>query len=339
MVVGNGVRRSPSPTEKHNAPTMMAAKADEIRDTAKSLKKAKEATNKLRSKVGGKIQKAMAKAMATKTAQFVGRILAKAIPIVNIISTLIDVYDILKALFSDYEKDGGGGSDGDGSGTDEGSASDQKSGETASKPGTKPGQQVPGGQPGPGDPSKPRVPAGPQGPTGPQTDGQPPQRPDVAQEPGAVGPTSDKPADKEVKPGSGSGSGSGPKDPDQASKDPLVVLMRDLPANTISEWFAFEGNQYVATQAAKNWGKKNVMNGKQHPNGLFIRSMWVPDMTPKGTSADETITVTFTYRIGKLARYREHKLTLGNKDGKVYAKARTSTLQLQELPDLPQRGK
>jgi hypothetical protein len=307
----------------------MASKADEIRDTAKSLKKAKQATNTLRSKVTGKVQRAMAKAMATKTAQFVARILVKAIPIVNIISTLIDIVDILKALLSDYEEDGGADSGDDESGTDEGTASDQKPGETASKPGTKPGQPVPGGQPGPGAPSKPRGPAGPQGPDGPPTDGQPPKGPDVAQKPGTEGPASDK-TNK---------SGSGQKDPDQASKDPLVVLMRDLPDNVISEWFAFNGNQFAVTQAFKNWGKKNVgESGKQHPNGLFIRGVWVPDMTPDGKSSDETIKITFTYRIDKLARHRAHKLTLGNRNGKVYVEARTSTLKLEELPDLPKRG-
>jgi hypothetical protein len=101
--------------------------SDALKKSKKNMDEAAEAAAKATKGMKGKIGKQVAKTMAKQSAKAVGKFLAKAIPIVNVLSTIYDLYELGKEL--DQWRRGGkwdpfgdddGGAAGDGAGEEGG---------------------------------------------------------------------------------------------------------------------------------------------------------------------------------------------------------------------------
>jgi hypothetical protein len=257
---------------------------DELKKATSELSKAKNVSDSLRKKVTGKLGSAVTKLMATKTAQLVGRILLKAIPIVNVISTIIDVLGLIKDLYNLFSRYKGDGAEGEAEG----------SGEKGKGSGGKDAN----------------------GPTdGPVTS--------PAQVDKKLPPASPKPANKPNGPTSkGSKGGTGPitrpdqvPDPKRLDDDPRVVLMRDFPDKVVKEWFEFQRDQLVVSQKAKDWIKQHV--GKES-DGLSIKAAHPQVSKQQADGYAAKAQVGFEYSIDQDRHAHEHYLFIHNKGGGYY---------------------
>jgi len=278
---------------------------DQIKDSVKKLRKAKDATDRLAKKAVGKLGKAISKAMASKAAQYIGKILLHAIPGLNLIMTIIDVAGLIKdirnLLKNGYGVDGGGDGEGDQKG--KGADGDKSAGKDDGQ-NTKAGDRGSGS----GDGTDPTVAVG-----------KLPQRAEKKGSAGVSRSSEESPAaPAPTRKGGGGGSATKPDQPVQPNRfenDPRVVLMRDFPNKVVREWFAIQNDKLSITAAAKDWIKKNV--GKSS-DGLFIKTA-APLVTKTKDEEKSTAkaTVSFEYRIDREPFTHMHYLFIGMVKGKM----------------------
>jgi hypothetical protein len=124
--------------------------ADALKKSTKNMDEALETAAKASKGMKTKIGKRIAKTMATKSAKVVGKLLAKAIPIINVVSAIYDLYEIGTEL--DKWRRGGKwdpfGSGEDSGGTAVEGATEGGGGPEGSPDGPPGGEHDPSGQPG-----------------------------------------------------------------------------------------------------------------------------------------------------------------------------------------------
>jgi hypothetical protein len=283
--------------------------AHEAKSLGRRLGQARSRTKAALSKMKSGLAKRIAKVMAKKTATFVMNAVLKMIPGLNVISTILDVVEIISLLRQlDWDGGSGGGSD-----TGKKPAGDEPaSGGASEGPITDPGEgDQPGPSSGPSSDPSPDSSSGPSsGPPSSPTEG--PARDPAAKRgdnkdgspPGPSGPDHGGTSPGKDDKGTASphdGSFDGPiTDPDQLKNvnDPRVIV-EEFPIAIAAQWFQIESGQLVMTAAGKRW-----IDG--HRRQPIDTTSTLGDAAPTITrNGDEwTLVMTFTVTTKGLPRQR-----------------------------------